>query len=876
MSAQGDVKTYPFGGLVTDDSLESVSPGAAIKCQNMHLDNRGALTLRKGHRPLVLSPGGSLYGAGLATVNVVTAPGATPYAQTFRWLGANKSLYLVWQYTNGFKIDYADVGEITVSLLCARRSGHRYVLRISKNGVVSNADADGMTLLQAKTFLQTIAGVTVTLPAFLEPLDVSTLPLTQLTVVQGGSVTMPVWYLGYNGVYESISYGGSRSPGGTKTSLYSFYDQHGAASRTLRCVEYGGLSYFNNGLTVLVWDGDNLRPIGVATPSTSSYATLAGLGGGRAPGTYRYGVTFSIKTPQGDTIESDLVDMGTVTDAGVHLTALATPNTNGCDWSPFTNAIGGLTIWGGYTGPGASGIGTNRLFCQGATVGSPPVLDIGDTIAFVDGLGYLITKKVTATGTTGGANYYVDLDSVLSAAVPAGNSVSPNIFINYYRSKIGPTSEFYVLYSEPYDIRNTPHFFYDGAADATLGAEYLFPEASHAPLTIARSDVVKNEMVGPVIYKGSLVVGRGRKIYFSDSANPEYFPPEFAFDIDYRGEPVTSIEAHDDYFLVFTENSTWTVTGELTTGQFTVGRLPGLLGSFANNTVLSLEDGIYSFSRNGLFRYQSAAVPTRLSDPVQSIFSDTGTVAYDQTYGGTGILSGGQGVAATIYDNSTFVLGWAGMYHDPQEDLIVMSGKSALSLVYKRKTKTWSIYYVPTSVSWGAGAGFYDLDGVNGGSQAMSMFVAGSSALYRRFSWDDDGMPIPFLYVSGFDSQSSPFIKKKNTRISLQSRPGDTPPESAISPAADGSQRWGLMNDYRVWSSGSSIGAPLDLKTAVSFTSNFGIDLKADTRPTKTETFAVSAVITGVSAEVGNPRLTSYALEWELPFATKQKERTNG
>jgi hypothetical protein len=162
--------------------------------------------------------------------------------------------------------------------------------------------------------------------------------------------------------------------------------------------------------------------------------------------------------------------------------------------------------------------------------------------------------------------------------------------------------------------------------------------------------------------------------------------------------------------------------------------------------------------------------------------------------------------------------------------------------------------------------------------------MAGSGAIYREGGYDDDGIEQPFVYVSGFDSQANPYVKKKNTRVAAQSSPnfGAVPyPYTSIvvdtTPflPTDGSQTWGLLNDYRVIE-GVAYYPNLMVVTSRPFPSTFTTNKRVDTRPLRTDVYAAAFYFAGVSNNTSGPRFTSFGLEWEAPYAPRQKERISG
>jgi hypothetical protein len=316
----------------------------------------------------------------------------------------------------------------------------------------------------------------------------------------------------------------------------------------------------------------------------------------------------------------------------------------------------------------------------------------------------------------------------------------------------------------------------DSIADAAQGTEYIFPSVAGTPLP------TKTEPIRALAtYRGGLLVAFNDTVYFSDSVILEAFPVEFYYRPSPQDStPITGFAPRADHHLVFKENSTTIVSGELVTGQFVVDTLTDSVGCIAPNSIVQIDSDEGSFhywlDRSGVYRQAGSNSPQLVSDiegsSIQAIFDKTGSpiVSYSAVSG-----------------ELQFRLATA--YHDLELKLYVLCIPLGLgSTGYPTTYRTFAFnykkneWYEWANYSFGKGAVTTADRGVftaerNVLDGSIRAYIEKRLSLGGAWDYSDNEQGVAWSYKSGFDSLGEPNQKKAVVRMVAESQdinnPGD-------------------------------------------------------------------------------------------------------
>jgi hypothetical protein len=422
------------------------------------------------------------------------------------------------------------------------------------------------------------------------------IPVTAGRVVLSDSVADTITFKYYSQVSTPSTYSNPFS---------TFYGQRTSTDfENATFAQLQGILYISTGHDVL-HKYDGLRVYKAGLPIGTTPTDGAGAGGSltySAGEQYLWKYTYMYKDAKGNEIES------TPTETVDHTTAGAGESRS----ITVTN----LQETSGYNVDQAVVNGAQATV-NTITVDSGHGLVDGDFIYLDDSVsGAVVSREVTATTAT---TITIDGDAV----TVGDNDVISCIKIALYRTKADGTL-FFLSKELINDTDNNTQAYDDGAADTSLGAEFLEPIKPHGlPVSGKYIRAWRSQLV---ISGDSSVTDT---VYYSDIESPEYFPPA---DNSFRvSTTVTGIRELDNLFFVFKKKSIDAVTGDFGTDQFEVDNISSEgIGCEAHASIQEVnksvwflaEDGVYSISSEGL---------EEISEPIKPRFTrPSSTLSFKQ------------------------------------------------------------------------------------------------------------------------------------------------------------------------------------------------------------------------------------------------------
>lgn len=624
----------------------------------------------------------------------------------------------------------------------------------------------------------------------------------------------------------------------------------------------GGNKYFGVGNQLLRYDGHALSHACVNNlPSLVAIATSSG--GSLATGSYMAMCTFEVRDANGVIYESPPAYSNVVgVSSGQQLHYTLPVNAYRPSWTHNYDSWGAV-VSGNQTVSPVAGIVT--FSATGGGAGIAPKMLVGDTAyvyAVVNSIPEIISAQVASlSATTIGLSY--------PSAISVTNShpISPGVFVNLYRSKVGPSQLFYrtilptAIIEDSWPNSIIPYTYGDTLADESLGSEYIFPSVSPSPLP-----TLTEPIRALATYRGSLLVASSDTVYYSDSVVQEGFPPEFYYKPSPQDPtPITGFAPRADHHLVFKENSVAIVSGELVTGQFVVDTLTNSVGCIAPNSIVQIDSDEGSFDywldKHGVYRQTGSAPPQLVSDiegsSIQAIFTEVGNLRTSSSVGNGGLQ----------FNRAT-------AYHDLELKLYVLCIPSGTlssgypddfrTFVFNYKKNEW---YEWSNYSFSQGAVTTSDRGVftaerNVLSGAVRSYIQKRLSLGGAWDYSDDEQGIDWSYKSGFDALGEPAIKKDVIRMKAES--------SDISyPGSD-------SNGTTSFSITMAISQPTHENSTIGYKT-----IQPATKPSATlkakKTLGLSHAFTvGGTALEEKPVVTGVQMEYAIPYSPIIKEKSNG
>lgn len=631
MAVGATIRRYAIGGMSRMGDLDAENAGA-LWTENLVPSTSGGLVSRRGFKvcarigPTLATFGCPAFGMAVARIPDLTT---SPQTMTDELLIATQTSSITpttasLARAKRYLITFSRTGGVDARFSIVNVSGSWHFMVYSSasvedalagsgiiyDGNLGTAAGPGLTLAQLQTALAALSPVvTLTIPSDLPGTTPAAILPTTIDA-DADSVT-----IGFVTAPESLYV--SEGPAPQLGLLgHSVINGNPIPTRLFQGVQFQNRLWFRDIWRLRKYDGKNAFPAGVRAPLQATLT--AGTTGSIADGDYRYGITFSVKDAQNYEVESDLYEAGTITIAGADDDVTISNIQGRGGWVPGDAGMTSLVSagWGAVC--------SSSMGAAGATVTCATYLrlDAGDPVYLYDRAtsAYVERYVVSTTATTVTLNSNVQMNS--------GDAMSP-VRVNIYRSKVGPSSLFYLVDTVPANISASTQSYLDIKADASLGLTYEPPIAAHTPPTCQPNSVTTYhaeedsgsypiEVYDNSIYLGGLYEDRGA-IAFSDVDNPEYFPEENRLRPGEGNEDITGLKALKNALLIFTRNNSYIMTGNPVAGTARIDYLGRQGGCSAQSSIADCAGVTYWCSSTGVYRSDGAA-PEKISGPIQYFF----------------------------------------------------------------------------------------------------------------------------------------------------------------------------------------------------------------------------------------------------------------
>lgn len=601
------------------------------------------------------------------------------------------------------------------------------------------------------------------------------IPKAPLVTTQSGN-TVPIPYY----VPRSLSWEGGASSGAFYSSRTTF------GSLGIPCYPtqvVNDVAYIGAKEKLCKYDSANVTSAGLRAPDQ---VTLTAAAGGSANGTYQYLLTFSRVDAYGNEIESDPYLSAEVTTAGAQKITLSDLEGR-AGWRPdFDEATEpwGAVIQGGQA-PTVSG--GQVTFTMDNGFGGLPRLDIGDPVYLKRNEGGLYDSYYLQGRVTAVSGHSVTLDNPripftegVTWTVSDNAPVAPGIILNIYRTQTGPSALFYRVAGIPIDVTSPTQSYDDTLADSSLGAEYVFPEVSRTPFSLQPQNKLGYypaiNALG--LYRGSLLVGIGSTIKFSDIESPEYFPSANAFTFNqFDSSEISGFGPRENHFLAFKQNSCAIIAGEIVTGQYSVDLVSDSIGCVSPFTIHNIGGQIYWVDKSGIYRQAEGGKPEMISLPIQPVFESAYSAIAAQWTPRTELL--GELVVCS-HDSELkqyiayipygyYTLSFLG--DDVPSKTPVIVSTRVLVFNYEREE-----YYEWDNVEQARGTCELTDRGILAGGRELNPLTNSINYLIRKkltiggkYDYSDGANPIVWSYESSPETLGEPAVEKKAVKARIES-----------------------------------------------------------------------------------------------------------
>lgn len=212
-------------------------------------------------------------------------------------------------------------------------------------------------------------------------------------------------------------------------------------------------------------------------------------------------------------------------------------------------------------------------------------------VAFKNGnTGHISSASDTASATVVVANKAIDWSNI---PVSADSQVTQRLLLV---RNTATQAQFYVAGTVSDNVSTTAS---TSVADANL--------TTVAPTTTNRNPPVSGIKYA-VVYYGRLVLADDEYVYWSPVNNPEAFNPLALDGIDSTGDPITGLAVQNGVLLVFKDDRTFAVYGDIGSPSHTTEQVDANIGCVAHATIISGGGLTYWFSRQGIARFTGTSV----------------------------------------------------------------------------------------------------------------------------------------------------------------------------------------------------------------------------------------------------------------------------
>lgn len=491
--------------------------------------------------------------------------------------------------------------------------------------------------------------------------------------------------------------------------------------------------YFATGYDELTkYDGQKVYRAGMPKPSTPSAAVVASATG--LTGTnIRFRISFRQVDAQNNSIE------GIISDAS----GLVSPAADNVDvtYSRIAPSQGFNTDVATVNGIQA-GVST-------ITVDAGHTIKVGDVIYLNNtATGLFVTRTITAiTATTiafapaEGVVSVADYNSATGAGV-----ISANLRVAVYAQQVTDGS-YYFIAEFPHDSTTASPTM--RLTQTAFGGELIFPiTGTESGLPPQGRYVAAHK--GLLFISGNL--SNYDRIYHSDSSSPEAFPPSANFS-DIRTQvqsAMSGLYATHEYLAIFKRNSSHTLTGDFDTEGFFRFRIDDIslsTGCQSHRAIVQVSDGSLLFVHTkGVYRRVAEGEPVEVSGSILPIFARRESSS-DRVL----MLRRSQAVYDQLNEKVLFFLPCESVGTDRYAN----SNSKTLVLDVGAPAPRWmdwsainaagGFIIVDDSLYWIERA----LDSVTG---SVRYSVNKRLALGNEYDYVDHYLPIPYEYVSGWDS----------------------------------------------------------------------------------------------------------------------------
>lgn len=627
MATRRNIRRYALGGIDRTGDLDAENVGA-LWSENFLPSPTGGLMLRKGFK--VAARIGPQYTSGFPCVGMAEAH--LPAAQTVDRSIVDELIIATQISTTDTSGGLVAARPYTFTI--TNSSGTAYLCSIIASGsswkfYVANAPVESGSFLltvdlgvphnSLKTLAQLASdiagaglGLTLTIPSGISTSTTATIlpTLVDLSIPGSGAATFELVSA------PEASFISEGPTTGLGVLAHACYNAKYLPKGLFSGVQFQNRLWFRDVWRLRKYDGKNAVPAGIRAPLQ---ATLTpGTTGSIADGTYRYGITFSAKDAQGYLVESDLYEAGEVTIAGADDDVTISNVQGRGGWVPGNVGMVNLVSngWGAVCSSSMGGLGTT------VTCATYLQLDAGDPVYLYDRATskYVEAYVVSTTATTVTLSVSVQMNS--------GDAMSP-IRVNYYRSKVGPSSLYYHVATVPANISASTQSYVDTLADTSLTTTYTTPITAHTnpptqlntgftPAAEDESGSFPIDVYQNCIYLGGLYGDRGA-LAFSSTDEPEYFPEENVLRPGEGRENITALKATQDFMMIFTANNSYVLTGDPAKQTGRVQYLGRDIGCGSQASVADCGGVVYWCSQNGVYRSRGGP-PEKISGPIEFVF----------------------------------------------------------------------------------------------------------------------------------------------------------------------------------------------------------------------------------------------------------------
>jgi hypothetical protein len=538
----------------------------------------------------------------------------------------------------------------------------------------------------------------------------------------------------------------------------------GASSVGKKTQQLNDVLYIADRSDLFKYDGGKLQISGVEQfPDNTTGVGTSG-GGNVGFGSYQYLIFFAVKDAQGNYVEGEPRISSTFSQVAGALGAITLSfGSLAQAWRPSAT-LAFPANWGAVVTGDQTGVTT--INCDNGA-GGPPCLGVGDVAYFYDGVSGTYVER-TVEGVSASSI------SISGAAVNVYNNypISPNIRVNIFRTKVGPSSIFYKVDEIPLDI-SASQSYVDTKYDDDISDNYIFALTSKLPYP---QDYITITALGA--YRGLLLLGRRSELCFSDIESPEYFPLENRFYVNtFDSSFLVGFAQRQDHFLAFKENSIAVISGDLSTDQYTIDIFSNQIGCCSSWTIVDANQTTYWADRNGIYRQRWEGVIEIISDgknsSIQAFFDQKSKLSYTDWATTSGV----------DWDNSA-------AYFDPNDNLYVITFpgfekedsenayedyRTFVFNIDREEWYEWPDWCFTRGVAITHSRNIWlGAKEVNPLTSAVENVIRRKLAFNSRFDSSDDSRGISWHYRSGYETLGEPHVNKKALRATIESFGSET------------------------------------------------------------------------------------------------------